>query len=183
MTEPAGSAAPSRYFLALLPDEQARSRLAAQCQPGDGRCVLPADLHLTLAFLGDLRAPDAHGLIAAVEPLCRRGAVPVFLDRIEAWRGPRALCAVGDMPGVAALAESLWGGLLGLGYHRDTRPFRGHVTLARNLPAATCRQPARRLEPPVCWSARALCLMASQPRGAAPGQPRYATHAVLDFTP
>lgn len=182
-TEAEGVPRPSRYFLALLPDDSARERLAALCQPGDGRCVPAPDLHLTLAFLGELRVGSPAALLDKVAGAVVRGPVEVALDRIEAWRGPRALCAVGEMPAVTVLADALWADLVDLGYHRDTRPFRGHVTLARNLPAAVCRQAARPLMPPVRWTSRELWLMASRPGRMSPGEPRYVRQAVLHFTP
>lgn len=182
-TEAGGDRLPTRYFLALLPDEPARERLAALCHPADGRCVLAPDLHLTLAFLGDLRAGTAAELMDRIGAAVLRRPVEVVLDRIEAWRGPRALCAVGEVPAVAALSEALWEDLVDLGYHRDTRPFRGHVTLARNLPAAVCRQAARAILPSIRWTSRELWLMASRTGPAAPGEPRYVPQAVLHFTP
>ena len=172
MAEPADAAGPARYFLALRPDDLARERLAGLCGPGEGRCVHAADLHLTLAFLGDLRV-SAAVLRDALAAACRHGPVDVALDRIEAWRGPRALCAVGESPAVAALSDALWRELEGFGYVRDTRPFRAHVTLARNLPAASCRLPPRPISPPVCWTARDLWLLASRPEAGVPGQARY----------
>jgi 2'-5' RNA ligase len=179
MADPAGPAAPSRYFLALLPDVAARVRLANLARDATVRTVLPEDLHLTLAFLGALRAPTAAALMTALGPACRcGGALTVALDHIEAWRGPRALCAVGDLPGAAALAAALWDRLEGLGYVRDARPFRAHVTLARNLPAAACAGPPVRIEPPVCWTSRELVLLASGPAAGAPGRTRYVVQAV-----
>ncbi len=179
MTEHADVARPTRYFLALRPDEPARERLAGLCQPSDVRCILAADLHLTLAFLGDLRGPSAASLMERLAPVCRQGPVDVVLDRLEAWRGPRAFCALGELPEITGLVDALWRELAAVGYVRDTRPFRPHVTLARNLPAATCRLQPRPIVPPVCWTAVDLWLLASRPDGGAAGQARYGVQAVL----
>jgi len=178
MADPAGATGHTRHFLALRPDEAAAARLAALCQPSDGRCVHPADLHLTLAFLGDLRAPSVEALMARLDLVCRPGPLAVVLDRIEAWRGPRALCALGDVPQVADLVDALWRELAAFGHVRDTRPFRPHVTLARKLPAAVCRRPPQALVPPVCWTATELWLLASRPEAGGPGQARYVVQAV-----
>jgi 2'-5' RNA ligase len=164
----------SRYFLALTPDADARSALAALPLPPGGRRVHPDDLHLTLAFLGDLRAPSPGALLdelAAAVP--GPGPTTVVLDRIELWPGPRVACAVGEAPEVAALAATLWRLLPGFGYRAEARPFRAHVALARGLPRASGAAPVVPLPQPVRWVSRELLLMASVAEPGLPGTPRY----------
>jgi 2'-5' RNA ligase len=164
----------SRYFLALRPDAGARSALGALPRPPGGRPVQPEDLHLTLAFLGDLRAPSPDELLdglAAIVP--GRGPVAVVLDRVEIWPGPRVACAVGEAPEVAALAAALWRLLSGFGYRVEARSFRAHVALARGLPRASGAPPPVPLPQPVRWVSRELLLMASEAEPGPPGTPRY----------
>jgi 2'-5' RNA ligase len=163
----------SRYFLALRPDAGARSALSALPLPPGGRPVHPDDLHLTLAFLGDLRAPSPDALLVGLAPAVRgQGPTAVVLGRVEVWPGPRAACAVGEAPGVAALAAALWRLLPGFGYRAEARPFRAHVALARGLPRASGAAPDVTLPKPVRWASRELLLMASEAEPGPPGTPR-----------
>jgi 2'-5' RNA ligase len=163
----------SRYFLALTPDADAKSALSALPLPSGGRPVHPDDLHLTLAFLGDLRAPSPDALLdglAAAVP--GHGPTAVVLDRVEIWPGPRVACAVGEAPEVAALAAALWRLLPGFGYRPDARSFQADVALARGLPQASGAPPVY-LPQPVRWVSRELLLMASEAERRSPGTPRY----------
>lgn len=176
--EPAGVAPRfARHFLAVLPDDIARGQLVRITEGAQGRAVLAADLHLTLAFLGELRAPSPEALLDAVAAACSRPPLTLALDRVEAWPGPRALCAVGEAPEAAALSAQLWACLASLGYRPEPRPFKAHVTLARQLTPEACRAAPRPLSPPIGWTATRLHLLASAPAGAAPGQPRYLSRA------
>jgi RNA 2',3'-cyclic 3'-phosphodiesterase len=163
---------PQRYFLALLPDASARAALHALPVPKGARGVHPKDLHLTLQFLGDLKAPSPQGLLDALtlpeEP------VAVTLDRWEAWDGARIACATGRSTAAAQLAAILVPQLAALGYTVDPRPFKLHVTLARALPRDARRAPARALEWPIGWKSHELLLVASEEAGTAAGLPRYA---------
>jgi len=168
----------NRYFLALLPDAVARAAMAALIPAGVGRPVHSEDLHLTLAFLGDLRVRTSEVLLDTLAAVTAgRGPVEVVLDRVEIWPGPRAACAVGEAPGAAVLAAALWQCLSGCGYAADIRPFRAHVTLARGLPR-TAEAGVNRLSVPVTWTSHELALLASAPE---PGTPRYRVLGVRSF--
>jgi 2'-5' RNA ligase len=101
------------------------------------RWVKPENIHLTLKFLGDTNAEDLAKIEAAV------------FDSIKSY-GPISLCArgVGVFPGikrarvvwvgVAGELESLFGmqkrletGLAALGFAKEQRAFKGHLTLGR----------------------------------------------------
>jgi 2'-5' RNA ligase len=164
---------PSRHFLALLPDAAARARLAALPLLPGGRPVHADDLHLTLAFLGDLPAFSPDALMAELARCCRTGPVEVRLDGLECWRGPRAWCAVGEGGAAAVLAEALRGRLEEFGHRHEPRAFRTHVTLQRGLQGMACDTPARPLSPAIRWTSRNLHLLASRARPVAAGQPRY----------
>jgi RNA 2',3'-cyclic 3'-phosphodiesterase len=172
-----------RFFLALQPDASARAALAAVPVPTAARRVDPADLHLTLAFLGTLQpATEAKALEAArvaIAAVGTGGAVlRVQLATVEHWAGARSLCAVargGDEP-VAALAARLAAELLTRGFPAAERPFRAHVTLARHLPSSLpSAAGAVPLSLDVSWEASEVVLMASR-QGM---RPRYTTLASL----
>ena len=153
-----------RLFFALLPGAEARSALDALARryaPARARRVPLADLHLTLLFLGSVPDAELARLCAAAAAI----AAPPFslaLDRIERWRGG-LLCATGTA-GAEALAfyQQLLGGVQAAGYVVDTRPFRAHATLARDLPRAAGRvdEPIE----PVRLQADSFCLMESRER-------------------
>lgn len=154
-------AATQRLFFALWPSPELRRQLAAA---GEGwlttpcRRVPPANLHLTLAFLGAVPAPVCQCLVGQ----CATVRVQPFelqLDRLGHWRRSR-IAWLGPSRTPAALTELV--SLLGqaqraCGLTPETTPYRPHVTLARKcgdrLPAASVEA--------IEWSAREFCLVES----------------------
>jgi 2'-5' RNA ligase len=161
-----------RLFFAFWPDTAARASLEsarAALFPLDGRPVAPADLHVTAAFLGSV---DASRL-AALQRLA--ATVPPFelrFDRVGYWAKPRVLVALARESPVRAVQaiDALWSQLARLGFRRDPRPWRPHVTLAREA------RPPRR-DPPwqaVTWPVDRLVLVESLPTGqSGTGGARY----------
>ncbi|MEJ2325356.1 MAG: RNA 2',3'-cyclic phosphodiesterase [Chromatiaceae bacterium] len=154
---------PERLFFALWPGEEQRSRLLAVLSvlpKHRGRERHPDDLHITLAFLGDLnpkrrtcaeRAADAvHG-----EPF------PLLIDRVGYWPRPRILwCGASDRPEpLLRLLGDLNRGLRAWGFVPDRRPFVPHVTLARNARPIDPRP----VDPPFVWAVEAFALVGSHP--------------------
>ena len=136
-----------RLFVAVELDEAvrreaarvSRALAAALERHGTGRgvaWVAPQNLHLTLQFLGEVDPPAAR---AVVERLSVPVAIPPF-DLALAGLGvfpptgpPRVIWA-----GVAEGADALVAAhgevgrrLEGLGFPRENRPFRSHLTLGR----------------------------------------------------
>ena len=165
--------APLRIFFALWPDAGARDALwalardtAAQTR---GRAPPAGNLHLTLAFLGDV----ATARIAALHVLGSTvaSAVPPFtltLDRVGAFGdGGIAWAGTSAAPReLERLVQSLNGALAKEGFPTERRAFHPHVTLARH-----CRRPAGTgTAAPVAWRVERITLNASElsPRG-----PRY----------
>lgn len=108
------------------------------------RWVRPENVHLTLAFLGDIdagRTAAVAGQIDAVATDTVRfhlsaGGVGVFPDLRRArvlWVGLR-----GDIDRLAALKTRLDDALAEIGFRPERRPFRPHLTIGR---------PRRRLPP------------------------------------
>ena len=165
-----GSQPSQRVFFASWPDEATRAALRAAAGPqlaGAGR-VVPADnLHLTLEFLGNVPAAQLARL-AAIGAALAWPATLVLLDRLDVWPRARVVVAAPSAPPPALieLQAELRGRLGAAGFRVDAHPFRPHVTLARDAPAA----PRATLAPPVAWPLAELALIASQ---AAPGASRY----------
>jgi 2'-5' RNA ligase len=163
-----------RLFFAFWPDDPTRAALEAartRLFPLDGRPVAAADLHVTAAFLGavsEARVPALLRLATAVPPF------ELCFDRVDFWPRPKVLVAVSSQspPRAAAAVDSLWGALSRLGFRRDPRPWRPHVTLARDT-----RAPRRDPQwPAVSWPVRGLRLVESLPaEAAAPAGARYRT--------
>jgi 2'-5' RNA ligase len=130
------SAAGSRFFVALRPDpaaagrlEQLAASLAHDCR---GKALAAADLHLTLAFIGERPAGEAGSLAALLDGLPE--SLPGFaLDTIGRfgpsllWAGPSA-----QYDWLEALAHSVRERLDAGGVQFDRRALHPHVTLVRN---------------------------------------------------
>lgn len=129
----------SRLFFALVPDAKTRAAIwrstrAAVAKSG-GRSVPAANLHVTVAFLGDV---DVAALqrAANVGPF-NIGPFELGLSRCQRsprgrvlWLAPAAIPAE-----LIELEQTLWQQLQTLGFKRERRPFRPHMTLARQARA------------------------------------------------
>ncbi len=133
-----------RLFFALEPGPETAMRIAQwrDRQFGRaGRAVPPANFHVTLAFLGELRQASLERLEAAVD---RRLASGEFCsDRLELditgyWQRPGVywLGASACPDSLARLARALAGIGAALGCRRDTKAFQPHITLFRGLDVA-----------------------------------------------
>jgi len=153
MAEPSSPRpATSRFFVALRPDPLSAGRLgrlatglASSCR---GRALAGRDLHLTLAFVGELPASEGERLAALLAGLPERH--PGFaLDEIGRfgpallWAGPRE-----DPSWLAPLVEAVRERLRAGGVRFDGRAFKSHLTLVRNARDRTAVGEAPdRLEP------------------------------------
>jgi 2'-5' RNA ligase len=167
------AASPLRVFFALWPEASARDALSALARDtaaqARGRAPPAGNLHLTLAFLGDVAAARIAAL-AALGPAVA-AAVPPFtltLDRVGAFGDGRIAWAGTSAPprDLERLAQSLTGALAQEGFPSERRAFHPHVTLARH-----CRRPAGTgTLAPIAWRVERITLNASElsPRG-----PRY----------
>jgi len=152
-----------RLFFALWPDDATRAaiaeRSAAHVRAAGGRAIPPEKLHVTLAFLGSVaesRLPDVRDAAGRV----RAAPFEMALLRVTYWRHPRLLCLqpAGVPEALAALVGALREPLRACGFEPDPRPYRAHVTLAREA------RPPRGLDDeiePVSWTIRELSLVES----------------------
>ena len=154
----------ARLFTALWPDPAARRALAvwqAQWQwPPQARPTPPEQLHLTLHFLGALPAARIEALGDALAQRAAPAVAPfeLQLDRAEVWpRGLAVLCPAAPPPALAALHAAQAATLLRLGLQPETRPYRPHLTLARQ--AAGAVPPAA--PPALRWPVQDTVLVAS----------------------
>lgn len=149
-----------RAFFALALPAEVRAELAAlRTDVGKARWVAPAQLHVTLRFLGEIDEPTERRLIDEVES--RRAPWPTLrlvvrgVGVFGAPRKPRVLWAALDpVEPLRRIAEDLEQAVRAVGLPPEDRPFTAHVTLAR----LTRPDPAR-----VAELVRARATFATQP--------------------
>lgn len=138
-----------RLFVAVhLPDEMKEELYASFSGSVKGRVrglrfVPPANVHITLKFLGE----TDEGLIPSIEEALKAVAEETGLFTMNVGgagafpdvKRPRVVwAAVKDgRDELVQLAKAVETALESLGFERERRPFRGHVTVARvKVPAA-----------------------------------------------
>lgn len=133
------SAAGRRLFFALWPGDEFRAELEAATlsvvHESGGRLIPPRNFHVTLLFLGEIPNASISAIQQAAAGLAGSPAFTLDFDGIESW-GRKLLCLVTSTPPAAAidLAERLRASLSGQLKQLDDRPYRPHITLARDVP-------------------------------------------------
>ncbi len=130
------------FFAAPVPSEVAGDiaklvQALRQRPGGDGvRWVRPESYHLTLRFLGSIAEASVPELLEAVRSELA-GAAPCSVEfgaphAFPSARQPRVvvLAAEPEAP-LAALAERIERAVVKLGFARESRRFRAHLTLGR----------------------------------------------------
>ena len=123
-----------RCFLALAPDAASRDALAALDVPLNARRVPYEQLHLTVAFIGQL--PRETGAMLAERLQSDAFTIPpASVTKIECWPSrmhPRLMVAVLEMSeAFAGLNRRVRSLMEEAGLPLDARAFRPHITLAR----------------------------------------------------
>jgi 2'-5' RNA ligase len=136
-----------RAFLAIALPDEVKARLTEAIKRltplAEGVTWCKRDqLHLTLAFLGEVSPAILPHVTAASERVC--AALPAFDCRAYGLgffgnkRNPKVLWAgVDPSPELEALHEGLWKELKKFGFEDKEGEFRPHITLGR------CREAAR----------------------------------------
>lgn len=135
-----------RLFVAVEIDERIRreaarvgERLAEALGPGGRRAVTwvaPANMHLTLRFLGEVEEGVAAELRARIARPFDTAAFRLAVSGLGAFPpggAPRVfwLGLAEGAEGLGRLHDEVEARLDGLGFERETRPFRAHLTLGR----------------------------------------------------
>ncbi|HEY3178197.1 MAG TPA: RNA 2',3'-cyclic phosphodiesterase [Casimicrobiaceae bacterium] len=155
-----------RLFFALVPDAAVQASLGGIARDvalhAGGRAIVDANIHLTLAFIGDVHRDRADSLREILRALPSEQFV-LALDCIGTFRNSQiAWIAPSTIP--AALLElqsSLAAALAANDFPVEERPFHAHVTLARRC----ARNIARTRHIPVEWRVERVALMASTAAG------------------
>lgn len=127
-----------RLFFALWPSPTHREALAtataAVVAQVDGQAVRKANFHVTLAFLG--RVPE--GAVKRLIEIGGEGGYPMLdlgFDRVEYWPRPKVIVAMpAEVPAAGVeMVDRLWERIVPLGFEREHRPWRPHLTLVRRV--------------------------------------------------
>lgn len=149
----------ARVFFALWPTEAARRGLQdiqEQIQPRfKGKIMRAPNLHMTLAFLGNIPVGRVDEAKAVADELqCAPFAMQV--DQFGLWKRSQVLWASPSQPPdeLLALATDLQKALRGNGFRLEERAFRPHVTLLRKAYGEL----SERLPAPIDWAAHEFVL-------------------------
>lgn len=163
-----------RLFLALTPPPELRMRFGELADLAQARCggrrMPDANLHLTLAFLGEVSPTRIKALVHWVEQL----AVPPGCWTLDEWgcfRAPRIVWigAVPPDPALQHLNDRLWQALVALRFEGEPSRYVPHLTLLRGAERLNTRElPAFRID----WPYRQVELVHSI---TSPGGSRYTT--------
>jgi 2'-5' RNA ligase len=153
-----------RVFFALWPDASAREGVAALARDvvsrAGGRAPRPENVHLTVAFVGNVE-PDRLAELQHIGASAAKSAAPftLKLDRLGAfhhagiaWLGADTLPTE-----LEDLVFALRNGLAAEAFPVERRMYRAHVTLARR-----CGTVATVEIPPISWRVERVTLNASE---------------------
>lgn len=159
VAKPTGASS-KRLFFALWPDEATRrrcvdltGRLTVNARP-----VSPANLHVTLVFLGNVDPATEQALSRQAAQLAIQ-PMQLNFDRLSYWRKPAVGCLTASRsdPAVEDLAAALADIARRLGVVLDEKPYRPHVTLYRKL-----HQSIDAEFDAIEWPAQGFCLVESR---------------------
>ena len=133
---------PIRSFIAI---ELPEAVLAALKMIQDGlkstalkaKWIRPENIHLTLKFLGNVDPGDltkiAAAMVNAVKDQRPFSLVAKGVGVFPGIRGPRVVWVglSGQSDSLKALQSALDANLADIGYPKETRPFKGHLTIGR----------------------------------------------------
>lgn len=131
-----------RAFIAIYPPLEVRKDLLQKARgllPGNEfRWAKPANVHLTLKFLGEIEDENLTGLKETLDVVCRHHEqfeiVPRGIGAFPSTNKARIVWAGVDegTDALLALAEDLEGSLRVLGFEGEKRKFKPHITLGRS---------------------------------------------------
>jgi 2'-5' RNA ligase len=132
-----------RAFLAIDPPEdilQAMSRLQEKLKreiSGRISWTKPQGQHLTLKFFGDISTEDVKNICSAVQNrVTSEPSLSLKIEKLGVFPGARrplvVWCGVtGDVEKLSVLQKQLDSDFAGIGFPRENRPFRAHLTIGR----------------------------------------------------
>lgn len=124
-----------RLFFALWPDDHTRQQIASLCTQLNADTCKPTkaeNIHITLAFLGQVDETTEQTLIQQIEHLSAPRLQLTF-DQLKLWRKPQILCLTSAHPNQNLLQLNLQIKQIcqACGIVLEDRPYKAHITLAR----------------------------------------------------
>jgi 2'-5' RNA ligase len=155
------AAATARLFIGLWPDDAQRWEARAHQQlwrwPPQARPTPASKLHLTLHFIGEVPQAQADALVQAMP--ASFAAAELTFSHPALWRGGIAVLEPDSVPAsLQALHAQLGLRLRQLGVALEARPWRPHLTLARQAQGA--KPPVN--SPPLHWRFAQMALVQSE---------------------
>ncbi len=133
-----------RAFVALWPPAEFQAAIRKtqrQIQLGisgtEVRWVNPAQVHLTLSFLGEVASDSLPALTEALAAaLCQKDVPRLTIEKAGCFpnsSSPRVVWAglSGDLAALVDLRNAVALAARGVGSHEETQPFRPHLTIGR----------------------------------------------------
>ena len=154
-----------RLFFALSPPQPLRQRLSAAAQRvvtaqrAPGRQTATAQLHLTLAFLGELEGDEPIARARAAGDRVRADVFSVRIDQAGSFGSTWFLASAEPPPELVALQSQLASELAQAGFALEARAFHPHLTFQRKAEHAL---PPMRVAP-IRWLAETFTLFESIP--------------------
>lgn len=158
---PASERTTQRLFFALWPDAAVRESLAAvvkqTAQHHQGKAMRPDNLHITLAFLGNVSDVQRACVEAAADAI-NMTPFDLRLDHVGWFKRPQVLWlgATETPEPLMQLVVGLNRGLRGCDIALDERPFATHLTLMRKI-----RKFNDLVIEPIDWHVDHFCLVQS----------------------
>lgn len=129
-----------RLFVAINFNDETRFRLAEiqrkiRSSAPRGRFPDPANFHLTLAFLGECDAKERHAAQNILSSMIFAPFELTFerIGRFERRGGDLWWAGIALTRDLKELQNALSRGLASVGFELDSRPFKPHVTLVRQI--------------------------------------------------
>ncbi|MCK5663183.1 MAG: RNA 2',3'-cyclic phosphodiesterase [Thiotrichaceae bacterium] len=152
-----------RLFFALWPDQLVRKQLSETYEnvedlAGQGGPLSPANLHLTLHFLGNIPLPKVDCFIKQAEKI----KLPCFeleINRLGYFKKPKIswLGPVSFPQALSQLQFSLGENIKLCGFQPESRLFQPHVTMARKIQQSVLSDQIK----PVQWKVDRFALIKS----------------------
>ncbi|MGF1680728.1 RNA 2',3'-cyclic phosphodiesterase [Photobacterium minamisatsumaniensis] len=128
-----------RLFFALSPTKNSPN-FTSLCQLVDslsvfGRPVPHDNMHITLAFVGNVSDSKINTLRAATSTLHLPSPIFLTLDALGYWKRSKVLWLGTELspPALLHLAQQLQTLTTDLGLYQEVRPYRPHITLTKSV--------------------------------------------------
>jgi len=156
-----------RVFFAIWPEGAIRNqlyslseRLEAACS---GRKMRTENIHLTLVFLGEIRASQLDMLRSAANTV-REQSFDFIVDRAGYWKHSRLVYATaGEVPQrLIRLVDLLKAHMSANGHSFENRTFKPHITLVRKVRLNFLPNSLLYLDKPIIWPVNDWVLVKSE---------------------